>query len=283
MLAPFIASLSDVLNISIDKINLSKRRIPQREYIPFLFLYLFVFSLLATPFLGAANWDALAEPQFLFLFLVLIIVAITWNIFYYDSLRKEELFEFETILMLVPIATIVMSYLFFPEQWNTKVGITAIVAGLALVWSHWDRHHLRLDHYALNLIVAVVLMAVESIVAAELLRDQIFSPISLYAVRTGILAAFFFLYYRPRLGRMRTGNLGLISLSAFFGALMMVSQYYGFVTVGIVYTVLIVIAAPMGVYLASAFVLKERMRVKVLIAAAIIAACIVYATALIQK
>ncbi len=281
MIAPFLAALANSAGLVIDKIALSKRNIPLRSYVPFLFLYLFFFSALATPFLGQVNWQLLLAPQFIFLFLVLIVLAITWNIFYYESLRKEQLYEFETILMFTPLVIIVLSWIFFPETWNIRIGTTALIAALALVWSHWDKHHLRLSHYSMNLIVAIVLMAIEEIIATELLRDGVFSPVSLYALRTFILFSFFFAYYRPNVTKVSRANLNLISLSGLLGMLFMVLKYYGYQKLGIPYTALITLASPMAVYMASATVMHERMRVKVLIAALIVAVAIVYGSAIL--
>lgn len=282
MVAPFLAALVDGGRIVIDKIALSNRRIPLRQYIPFLFLYLFFFSALATPFLGRARWSLLLTPPFLFLFLVLIILAITWNLFYYDSLRKEKLSEFETIIMLSPLVTIVLSWVFFPETWDIRIGVAAIIAAAALVWSHWERHHFSLSHYGMNLLVAVVLMSTEEVVATELLRDQIFSPVGLYALRTFILFAFFFAYYRPEVKKMDRSNLNIMSLAGLLGALYMILKYYGYKNLGIPFTSLVTIASPMAVYVASATVLHERMRIKVLLAAVVIAIAIIYATAILQ-
>ncbi len=58
MIIPFLAALAHGGGTIVDKIALSKRRIPLNQYIPFLFLYLFFFAALATPFLGAVNWFA---------------------------------------------------------------------------------------------------------------------------------------------------------------------------------------------------------------------------------
>ncbi len=249
---------------------------------PFLFFYLFFFTALASPFLGMVNWQVLVTPQFLFLFLVLIVVAITWNIFYYESLKREPLYEFETIIMLVPVVTIAFSWVFFPETWDLRIGLAALIAALALVWSHWERHHLRLSHYSMNLIIAVVLMSIENIIATELLRDQVFSPVGLYALRTFILFAFFFAYYRPSITKTNRAQLGIVSLSGLLGALYMVFQYYGFQTIGIPFTTLVLLAAPMGIYAASATVMHERMKWRVIVAAGVIAVAITYATAVLQ-
>ncbi len=282
MIAPFIAALTYAAGTVVDKIALSKRNIQLRHYVPFLFLYLFFFSAIAAFFFGRVNWDLLISPQFLFLFLVMLVLAITWNIFYYESLRKEELNEFETILMFVPLVTIAFSWVFFPETWDLRVGLAGLVAAFALGWSHWDKHHLRLSHYSMNLIIAVVMMALENIVVTELLRDQVFSPVGLYALRTLILFGFFFAYYRPNVGKMNKSNLSIISLSGFLGAMYMIMRYVGYQKLGIPFTALVEVAAPMAVYAASATVLHERMKWKVVVSAAIVAVAIVYATAVLQ-
>lgn len=283
MIAPFLAAFAASAVTVVDKIILSKQRMPLRQYIPFVFLYLFFFSFLASPFFGRVNWSLLLAPQFLFLFLVLILLAISWNIFYYDSLRKEKLSEFETIVMLGPLVTIVLSWIFFPETWDVRVGTAALIAAGALVWSHWEKHHFTLSHYSMNLLVAVVLMATEEIIATEFLRSQVFSPIGLYTLRTFILFVFFFAYYRPVLTRADRGNLRAVSLAGLLGTLYMVLKYYGYRDVGIPFTALVTVAGPMSVYIASATMFQERMRWRVVVAALIIAVAIVYAAAVLQS
>jgi drug/metabolite transporter (DMT)-like permease len=282
MIAPFLSMIAATAGIVVDKVGLSKRGIALRHYVPFLFLYLFFFTALATPFLGVVNWQVLLTPTFLFLFLIMVVLALSWNIFYYESLQKEKLYEFETIIIFVPLVTIALSWIFFPETWDPRIGIAALIGAAALVWSHWEKHHFSISHYGKNLIVAVVLMATEDIVVTELLRDQIFSPVSLYAIRTFILFGFFFFYYRPNVGRINRSTLNLISLSGLLGALSMIFKYYGYQSVGIPFTALILAAGPMGVYLASATVLHERMRARAVIAAGIIAIAIVYASSILK-
>lgn len=282
MLAPFLSAIASSFGTVIDKVALSKRKIQIRHYVPYLFLYLFFFSALASPFFGYVNWSLLLSPQFIFLFLVLILLAIVWNIFYYESLKREKLMEFESIIMIAPLVTIMLSWIFFPETWQIKVGIAAIVAAVALIWSHWDKHHFTFDHYSLNLIVAVLLMATEEIIAAELLRDQVVSPVSLYALRTFVLFVFFFAYYRPRVEKVDPKSLNIVGLSGLLGALSMIFKYYGYQKVGIPFTALVTIAAPITVYVGSALVLKERQKARVILATGIIAAAIIYATSVLS-
>jgi drug/metabolite transporter (DMT)-like permease len=282
MIAPFVAALTLAAGTIIDKFGLSKKKIPLRNYVPYLFLYLFFFSALLTPFFGSVNWSLLLLPHFLFLFLVMITLAVTWNIFYYESLEKEKLYEFETIIIIAPLLTVVLSWIFFPETWMPKVGLAAVVACAALVWSHWEKHHLTLSHYSMNLIVAVVLIATEDIIITELLRDKVFSPVSLYALRTFFLFGFFFAYYRPNVSSVNRSHMNIIGLSGLLGAVFMILKFYGYKDLGIPFTALVTIAAPISVYICSAFVMHERMKTRSLVAAGIIAASIIYATSVIK-
>lgn len=283
MIAPFLSAIAYSLGTIVDKVAVSKRNIQLRHYVPYLFLYLFFFSALASPFFGYVNWKLLLAPQFIFLFLVMILLAVTWNIFYYESLKKEKLMEFESIIMFVPLVTVALSWVFFPETWQLKVGGAALVAATALIWSHWDNHHIRFDHYSLNLLVAVLLMATEDIIATELLRDQVISPVSLYALRTFILFAFFFAYYRPKVEKIDPKSLNIIGLAGLLGALFMIFRYYGYQKTGIPFTSLVSIAAPITVYIGSATVLRERQKPKVIIATGIVALAIVYATSVLAN
>lgn len=283
MFIPFLAALSSGAQTVFDKVSLSKHHIPIRTYIPYLFLYLFFFSALSAPFLGYINWQMLLTPPFLFLFLILVVLAITWNIFYYESLQREDLSEFETVIMMTPLVTVALSWVFFPETWDMRVGLAALAGAAALIWAHWDRHHFTFNHYSMNLLVAIVLMATEDIVITEFLRDQVFSPVGLYVVRTLILFGFFAAYYRIQTKKVSRKHLNSISIAGFLGFLFMVLKFYGYETLGIPYTSLVMLAGPMTVYLGSAFVMHERMRSRTVIAAAIIASAIVYATSILVK
>jgi drug/metabolite transporter (DMT)-like permease len=286
ILSPFIASLAYGANMVVDKIGLSKRKIPQAVYVPYVFLYLFVFSAILAPFFGAVDWSYLLnahqDPFPLFLFLIMIALAITWNIFYYEALSKEKLSEFETITMMTPFVTIALSWIFFPERWDIHVGAAALVAAIVLIWSHWEKHHFSMDHYKLDLILAVFLMSMEDIIATNLLSYKIFTPVSLYALRTLILTGFFFAYYKPNKRPIPRATLSYISLSGFLGMIYMVLKWYGYTTLGIPFTVLITVVAPITIYTASAMVIHERLRGKVLIAATVISLAVLYATAFLK-
>jgi len=187
--------------------------------------------------------------------------------------------EFELIIMFQPLLTIILATVFLGGQQNIHVTIAAVVAAVALIFSHISKKHLEISSGAWYLILAVVFMSVELILIKVLLA--VFSPVALYTIRTGILFIFFYFYFRrPNLFSMSATNVWLILATAVLGVAQMVTKFYGFEAYGVVYTSLVLIAAPLLIYFVSQIFLHEKIRPRIFLAALVILGCIVYATML---
>lgn len=276
MFLPFFAAIANAGGIIIDKVLLGKRRMAVHVFIPVLFLFLFVFTALLVPLLGRVDSDLALQPSYLFLFVLMIVLSITWNVFYYQSIQKEKLYEHELIIMLEPLMTILLASVFFPEDLDMRILGIAIVAGVALFVSRLERDHFAFDRYSLNLMLAVMLMALESIIIKELL--SVYSPVSLYAFRTGFIFLFFLIYYRPRLAMVSATNLWWVMGSSLLGVIYMILRFYGYRDLGIVHTTLILIISPVLVYIASSSLFNERVRIKTVVSGLIILSSIIYVT-----
>jgi len=102
----FIATLSQVGGVLIDKIVLTRRQVSLRVFVPLLFLFLFLFSMVLFPFLGTIS-SQIFSPYYIVIFILMIATAIVWNIFYYRGLQQEKMNEFELIIMFQPLFTII--------------------------------------------------------------------------------------------------------------------------------------------------------------------------------
>lgn len=278
-MAPIIISVfANTANVLLDKFILAKQRMKVRDYIPLLFAFLFLitFASLLIPGLGAINLILASNQQFIFYFILMILLAIIWNIFYYQGLQEERLVEFELILMLTPLVTVLMVTLFFPEEFKAPVFGAALVGSLTLFLSHLRKHHFEFDKYAIQLVLAVVLIAMETMVQKELLN--IYSPALLYAARTGLLALFFAIYYRPNAHHFHRPEFRLVFWSAFLGSVGMVTKFYGFQTLGVTYTTLLLLLVPVLVAWSDARVNKTPVSHRTLLAFVIILGCVIYAT-----
>ncbi|KKQ73571.1 MAG: hypothetical protein US94_C0033G0014 [Berkelbacteria bacterium GW2011_GWB1_38_5] len=268
-----VAALAQVGGILIDKIILTRRQMEIRVYVPILFLFLVISTGILYPYLGKINSEAF-QPYYLFLFFLMLVVAIFWNIFYYRGVQSEKVHDYE-----IPLLTILLATIFLKGERNVHIFIAAIIAGIALVTAHLRKAHLEVSSGTKNLVLAVILMSVELIILDILLK--VYSPVALYFFRTGLIFIFFYFYFRPYLNKVSPANMGLIISTAFLGTLQMITKFYGFQQYqqyGVVYTSLVLILSPVIVYIGSTIFLHEKIKFKTVVSLIVILAAIVYAT-----
>lgn len=274
MLEAIIASIGYAGGVVIDKIILSVYLVPVRRFIPWLFIWLAVITVFAVYIFGGHYNPLMIEPKYLYLFALMLAVAFTWNIFYYQGIQREEVHEFELIMLFSPLATIILAEIFLPSERSIPTFIAGSIASLALLASRVEKKHLRLSPYWKQLFVATILIAVESIIIKNLLA--VYDPTVLYLARTAFLAIAFLIVYRPKLLQISKNAFALTIATAFFGVVQMVLKFYGFASVGVVETTLILILGPVLVYFLSNFFFKEKLQKKTAISAVIVIACVLY-------
>lgn len=275
MFSALISAIATAGGLIVDKITLSRRNVPLPVFIPVLFVFLFVFTAVFTPLFGFVDWNTALLPNNLFLMLLMIIIAIAYNVLYYQSIQRDSINKHEVIIMTGPLVTILLAAVFFQEEFNLGVFILAVIASLAMLFARTEKHHLKFDKVAYNLFLAVILTSVESIIIRELLRS--YSPVSLYAIRTMFLAAFFYLYYHPKAKEVQRSPLWLIGLSGGIGVAQMVAKFYAFDQLGVIFTTLVSTLAPIIVFLGSWEILHERIRPRVIAASIVILICVAVA------
>lgn len=275
MLTGIIAAITQAFGVTLDKVVLSYRKIPVKDFIPIVFLFLSLFTLPLLFFRGGMDWQGFLTWKYILLYLAMIAVAIVWNILYYHGVRSERVQEFELILMLNPLIVILLANFFFPAERNLQILVAGIVASLALIFAHLKREHLVFSRTALWLIVCVILMSVETIMHRALLN--LISPASLYFSRTLLLLIFFVLFYRPKISGLNKISIGLIALNGLLGAAQFIARFYGYRDAGVIITTLILTIAPVLVYLGAYLYFKEKVNKKMIAAGAVIIFCIIWA------
>jgi drug/metabolite transporter (DMT)-like permease len=273
----FIAAISQASGIIIDKIVLTRREVELRVFIPVLFLFLMLSTAIILPFFGWVKPE-IAEPKYLIVFAAMLLTAIIWNVFYYRGAQKQKVQEFELIMMFQPLFTIFLAAVLIERNVSAHVFIASVIAAVALIAAHLRKMHFEFNQYSWGLIGAVVFMSAEIILQKILLN--VFSPVALYFIRTLIIFLFFYFYYKPSIEKVSSTNSLLIAGSALLGTAQMVSKLYGYGAYGVIYTSLVMIAAPILVYILSTILLHEKMKFKTIASAVVIIGCIVYATLL---
>lgn len=273
MFSAIIASLGYAGGVLADKVILSKYKVPVLRFIPLLFVWLAVITATFLPKFGGLH-PQLLNWKIVLLGIAMIVVAVLWNVFYYQGIQKENLHEFELIMLLSPLVTIMFAELFLPSERNITTFLASIVASFALIFARFKSHHLKVSKVAKRTIISMVLMSFESILLKELL--SVFQPVTLYFIRTLIIAAVFMLMFKPKILQMPTMAFGLTILSALFGVVQMVLKFYGFQNLGIIETTMILILGPFLVYIGSSVWFKEKLFKRDVAAALVVVLCILY-------
>lgn len=274
MLEAIIASLGYAGGVVADKFILSKYRVPVMRFIPLLFIWLAIITAVFLPRWGSFDLATLENWRYIALFIAMIVTAVVWNILYYQGIQKEDLHEFELIMLLSPLVTIIFATIFLKSERSWGIFIPGIIAASALLATRYRRHHMAITKTAWRTIIAMALFSFESILIKELLGA--FSPVALYFVRTAVIAIVFTVLYRPKLLAMPRNAFALVILSAIFGVVQMVLKFYGFSNLGVVETTMILVLGPFLVYIASSAFFKEHYHKRDILAAAVVVLCILY-------
>lgn len=269
------ALITNVGNVLLDKYILSQLRMKVENYIPLAFVFIFLVTAVALPWTGSVNMTLATNQQYLFYFILMVLLAIIWNIFYYQGLQREKIVEFEMILLLTPLATVLLTTLFFPEEFNPSVFVAAIIGSVTLFLSHLRKYHLEFNKHAIHLLLAVILIAMETMVQKELLA--IYSPTLLYALRVGFLAFFFAIYYRPKVAEVSDQQFRLVFASAVLGAASMITRFYAFQEIGVIFTTLVLLLVPVMTSWLDTRINRTRIKKRTVLAFAIILMCVIYA------
>jgi len=276
VLEALIASIGNAGGVILNKLILSKHKVPVPRFIPTLFIWLAIITAIFLPKWGFVDWEQLLTAKYIILFALMIVVACIWNVYALRGIQKEEIHEFELIMLLSPLMTIIFAEIFLPAERDIWVFVAGIVASVALIATRFRHHHLKIGKTAWLTIMAMVLMSLESIIIKEILA--VVSPVSLYFIRTTIIAIVFLILYRPKISKISKEVYAMTIISAIFGVVQMVLKFYGFINFGVIETTMVLILGPMMVYVYSYFYFKEKLYKRDIVAAIVVVAMILWVT-----
>lgn len=273
---PFLAAVLQAGSFTLDKVVLSVRRVNYKTYtgvsFPLIFFITLIIFLIFQPPLSLS----LFSGKFLWLILLSIVLSVIINLIFYRALDADRLSEIQTIDLLKNIPLIIFASFIFTGERNFIVIISALVASLAIIWSHWQKDHFQIAKYTVPFLFCVIIFSpLRAIISKELLN--IWNPISLELVRSGaialILGPLFFRYYQ----KISIKVFSLLILTNILTSIAWILYYFSYQISGIIYTVLLFSLQPLLVYFASVFFLKEPFHRKKIVAFFIILISIIVA------
>jgi len=278
---PVISAVSLATGNFLEKLVLKNRKISVYSYQVFSFLAI---VLLMLPFLYFF-WRVDSKAYNFFsigIFLLVLLFSILANLLNFYSLKGEKLGKLEPAKiseqLFVVLLSLVFSY-FFGEvlyERNFKIIFPAIIASIALMFPYFKKDHIKFNKYFASAVLASFFFALELIVS-RLILDY-YSSFSFYFLRClGVFLISILIFRRSSFGVKDKRIFFEIILTSFIWIIYRVTIYYGYVSLGIVSTTLVVMLAPVFVYLLAYIFLKEKISWRNLVSTAIIVLCVLFA------
>lgn len=273
MIFAFLTAIMNSLENILDRLILRSKKVSFRHYLAISLTVIFLLCALAWPFAGRLD-TAFFTSQYLWLFAGVIFVAFFYNIFFFYAISKEELCDVEPFVLLDRPLTVIMAALFFPSERSFWPLVLTLVAASALVLSRIDFKNLKVKVKKTTWMLAafVILISLESQMIKVLLT--VASPVSLYCLRTGVLALLFWVILRPNMKKVTKTETRNISLNGAITFVEFTARFYAIAYLGIVKSTLVLLLSPVITLTFSRFFMKEHFTAKKVIADIIIIVCV---------
>ncbi|MDO8524845.1 MAG: EamA family transporter [bacterium] len=171
------------------------------------------------------------------------------------------------------IPIIIFSSIVFTDERNFAVIIPAIIASVAIIWSHWEKHCFKIKKRTLTFLVWSLCAGVVGALVSKILLAS-WNPISLELVRSGAVALILGLLFFKYTSKISFKAFLLLLATNILTSIAWILFYFSYQRLGIIYTTLIFSIQPLLVYMASVFFLKEPLKWKKAIAFLIVLASI---------
>ncbi|MBI2024057.1 EamA family transporter [Candidatus Giovannonibacteria bacterium] len=254
---PVLAAFLQASSFTLDKVILSIKKIDFRTYTGISFPLIFVINLIIFFLIKPPLTYEMIFGKLFWYILASIFLMIIGNIIYYKALGKDKLSEIEVIGLITVLPVIIFSSLIFSDERKLGIIIPALIASLAMIWSHWKGGKFVLKRDTLFfLLLYLVTSPIRTFIIKILLET--WNPISLELLHAGVTAAVLTPLYRKSYSAVTLKAFSLLVLTNLLTAVAWILFYFSFQASGIVYTVLLFSLQPLLVYMASIFLLKEK-------------------------
>jgi|SRR3989344_3647745 len=270
---PIIGSVLEAAGTILEKKVLRNKDMNFKNYTTYEFLSIVVTMLPILYFTWKISTAALSLQNIL-VFAFVILIATFANLLIFYSLKRENVTEFEPLWLMQPLFVIALAFIFYKSERNVTLLWPALIASLTLIIAHVKKHHLVFDKYILAAILGSFLFAVELVASKSIL--QYYNPFTFYFIRCFFILVICVALFRPSGKELRNKKSTLMILAIgimwfFYRAII----YYGYETVGIIFTTTIFILSPALIFIFAIIFLKEKPSIRQIISTIIIVACVI--------
>ncbi len=276
---PILGALALAVGTILQRSILRRKNVDIKVYHVLEFLAIVIVMLPLIYFFWKLEPEALQLKNVL-IFGSVIFFSIIANLFTFYSMKWEKVSNLEPAKILEPLFVILLAIVFsffFKSLYekNLNVILPAIIAATALILSHIKKHHLSFNKYFLAAIAGSFFFALELVISKLILN--FYSPISFYFLRSFTIFLVSLILFRPKFKKIDKKVYGYIFLTGLTWVIYRVIVYYGYLNIGVIFTTLVLMIAPILIYVFAYIFLKEKIRWRNIVASIIIIACILYA------
>lgn len=269
---PIIGAFLEAAGMILEKKVLRNKRMNYKNYTVYEFLAIILVMVPIVIFNWSIKSDALSTQNIL-IFSFVVLVSVMANLLIFYSLKRENVTEFESIWVAQPLFTIILAFILFQSERKISLAVFALIASLALIVSHVKKHHLKFDKYILAAVLGSFLFSVELIASTLIL--QYYNPFTFYFIRCSFIFLITFALFRPSGSELKNKNiLSIILIIGLMWAFYRAIIYYGYQTLGVIFTTTIFILSPVLIFLFAIIFLKEKPTKKQVISTIIITLCV---------
>jgi drug/metabolite transporter (DMT)-like permease len=286
MYIPIIGSFLEASASIIEKKILRENKIDYKNYTVYGFLTIVLVMIPFTFFLWGLSPEALKLKNIL-IFFAIVIISIVANILTYYSMKRKDLTELEPIRLMQPLLTIIMAFILsfffaqFSSERNFLILALGIIASLALILPHVKKHHLSFNKYITAAVLGSFLFAAELVLSKFIL--SYYNSFTFYFLRCLVIFIITWIIFQPKIKSIKNKTKLAILLTSIIWTIYRIILYYGYNTYGILFTTIIMsVLTPVFIFIFAAIFLKEKIKLKHIISAAIIVICVI-ATIIIEN
>jgi drug/metabolite transporter (DMT)-like permease len=262
------------------KHNVDSRSYTVLEFIAIIITSIPVFLILNNCFPQIFAWKITSEAfqiKNLLIFLAIITSGLFANLLVFYAMKWEKITELEPIRLIQPLFVILFAFVLYSAERSTSIKIlgAALIASLALVFSHLKRHYLQFNKYAMAAIFGSILFALDLALSNFLL--PFYSPLSLYFTRSLIILIICSMFIKVNFKAQKKQTWIYLAVIGFIWVIYRAILYYSYTMKGVIFTTLLFMLTPIFIYIMSHVYLKEKLNWKNILASIIILACIAYA------
>jgi drug/metabolite transporter (DMT)-like permease len=275
---PLLGALALGSGTVLEKIILKKRKLNIKLYQTMSFLAITVLMIPLLFFFWKMDSQAFGLKNIL-IFAGVIIISVLANILALYSLKWEKVTNLEPAKLFEPLFVISLAMLLslFVKgiyETNSKFILPALIAGLAIIFPHIKKEHLKFNKYFIAALFGSFFFALELVLSKLILN--LYSPITFYFLRCLFVFLISFALFMPKFSSLNKKSSFIIFITAGVWIVYRIAVYFGYLNYGIIFTTLITMLAPVVVYLFASLFLKEKLNWKNVLSSAVIVACIVY-------